>query len=362
MSKVFGFLPTTCSRLRIFLCYAREDRDLAVDIAHALTNDGHDVFIDANSLRVATDFNEEIRRAIGRADRFVFLASRHSLRPGVYPLTELGFAEKRWPAGKGNVWPVLVDPSIDPGELPPYLRAVQVHIPKGNVVADLAAEIEASRGVRSSCIATTAAMLLLIGGGAWAIATGGPATYAMNSPDQLVLKPMNRPGPDNGWLASPATVTLIPVSYTNDSTKPVRLQSEAVRLTLAERVVDFTWFNIVDMKENCPDWLCYKALAGPETVPPQGNLQREVMYRPVGDKALSWQTLVEAACEPKADKLEATLTATTRSTTLFGTSEQKRSVVCKIDLKAVRREFDPATCRSPEARPPSRIVQDCAPN
>ncbi len=362
MGAILNVFPASCSRLRIFLCYAREDRELAREIAQTLTNDGHDVFIDANSLRVATNFNEEIRRAIGRADRFVFLASRHSLAPDAYPQTELGFAQKRWPSPKGTVWPVLVDPSLDPAELPLYLRSVQVHTPRGNVVADLAAELEASRTLRASCIATAAAALLFAAGGAWAVTAGGPASYKLNAPDQVVLKPMNRPGPDNGWLASPATLTLIPVSYTNDSNKTVRLQNEAARLTLADRAVDFTWFNVVEMQENCPDWLCYKALAGPETVPPHGNLKREVMYRPAGPGTLSWQTLVKALCKPEAETLEITLAATTRSSALLGASEQTRSVTCRINLAAVRREFDPATCRSPDARLPSRIVQDCARN
>ena len=95
LSFFTGWFPRACSRLKVFICYGRQDRELAKEIGQAFTNAGHDVFIDANSLKVASDFNEAIRKAITRADRFIFLASHHSLSPAAYPQTELGFAEKR---------------------------------------------------------------------------------------------------------------------------------------------------------------------------------------------------------------------------------------------------------------------------
>ena len=230
MSVLTRLFPSACSRLRVFICYAREDKALAVDIAHTLTNAGHDVFIDANSLKVATDFNEEIRNAIRRADRFIFLASRNSLARGAYPLTELGFAEKRWPAAKGAIWPVIVDPSVDAAELPSYLRAVQVHVPKGNVVADLAAEIDGSRTVRSSCLLAALALIALPVIAAGVVSNARYASYALVPPRQVVFLPTKKPGPDESWMTSPVALTVVPVSYNNDGRRDVRIVSETVRL------------------------------------------------------------------------------------------------------------------------------------
>ena len=95
MGLLTRLFPAACSRLKVFICYGRNDRPLAVDIGQALTNAGHDVFVDANSLHASDDFQERIRDYIRDADRFVFLASAHSMSGTAYPQTELGFAEKR---------------------------------------------------------------------------------------------------------------------------------------------------------------------------------------------------------------------------------------------------------------------------
>lgn len=361
MKFLTRLFPAACSRLRIFICYAREDRDLAVDIGHALTNDGHDVFIDANSLRVATDFNEEIRNAIGRADRFVFLVSRHSLDRQAYPQTELGFAEKRWPAPKGAVWPVLVDPTIDPGQLPPYLRSVQVHTPKGNVVADLAAEIEASRTVRASCLAgLAAAVLAAIGAGAllW---SGGPASYALLPPKQVVLMPQKKPGKDDAWMTSPLALTLIPVSYSNDGRRDVRILSETVEVPLGDRTVSLAAFNKVDMRPKCPDWLCYKEGIGVDTLKARDTLRREIMFVPAAGEALDWRSFVTFACTLPDDTLSVTLTSKASSSAALGVATEARQASCKIDLKAVRASLAAFDCKGAGGPLPTKLAYDCLP-
>lgn len=357
------WLPTSCSRLRIFICYAREDRELAREIGQTLTNDGHDVFIDANSLKVATDFNEEIRRAIGRADRFVFLASRHSLAPDAYPQTELGFAQKRWPSPKGTAWPVLVDPSIDPTELPLYLRSVQVHTPKGNIVADLAAELEASRSVRASCIlGAVAALALIIGAGALAATHGfAPSSYVLHVPQQVDFRPAARPGPDDGWKTSPAALTLIPVNYSNDGGRPVRVVAETVQLSVSDRVVTFKWHNEVEMRpRGCEgDWLCTKTSVGASTLEANGTLRRETMFMPEPAARLAWNEFIDSVCRSNGDTLDITLTAETRATGLFGGTSAMRQATCRLDLKAMREDLQKRGCLTDADRPPTRLAWNC---
>jgi hypothetical protein len=103
--------PSSWSSLKIFICYATEDRDAAEEIAHTLRNDGHDVFVDAHSLRVSNDFHQDIRRAIAASDRFIFLVSQASIAQGKYTQTELAFAQQRWPSPQvtcsGNFGPII---------------------------------------------------------------------------------------------------------------------------------------------------------------------------------------------------------------------------------------------------------------
>jgi hypothetical protein len=95
-----------------------------------------DVFFDRDAQPAGDEFDANIRRAILRSDLFLFLASRDSLRPGGYPLTELGIAERKWRRPTGKVLPILVDDT--PIEaLPAYLRAVSMLQPRGNLVAEV---------------------------------------------------------------------------------------------------------------------------------------------------------------------------------------------------------------------------------
>jgi hypothetical protein len=59
-----------------------------------------------------------------------------AVRTGAYTLTELGFAQRRWPHPEGKVLPVVVDDS-PVATWPAYVRAVSVLKPGGDVVAEV---------------------------------------------------------------------------------------------------------------------------------------------------------------------------------------------------------------------------------
>jgi hypothetical protein len=133
--------------MRIFLSYARISEPIAAEIELALRAEGHDVFLDRASLRPAEGFHKQIREHIGGADAFVFLISPASIRRGSYALTELRLAQERWRSPQRRVLPVLIAPTpID--DLPPYLRAVTVLEPVGNVAAEVAAAVATLSGAR----------------------------------------------------------------------------------------------------------------------------------------------------------------------------------------------------------------------
>jgi hypothetical protein len=162
-----SLLPRSCSSLSLFLSYPSEQRVMAMEIAQALTNSGHRVFYDQDSLPAGGDHNERIRKAIEQADRVVFLATKNAFESGRYSLTELEFAKRRFPSPTGRVFPVLVDRSMKAEELPVYLRSVQAVTIHGNVVAETTAVIDETRTARRwclSCVLLSAVLLVTAAG------------------------------------------------------------------------------------------------------------------------------------------------------------------------------------------------------
>ena len=77
-----GILPGLCSRLRVFVNYAHEQRILREEIAQTLKNAGHTVFFDRDILTTSAEYNDCIRNEVVCSDRFVFLASKGIIRSG----------------------------------------------------------------------------------------------------------------------------------------------------------------------------------------------------------------------------------------------------------------------------------------
>lgn len=126
--------------MKIFLSYSSRDRALAEEVHLALLEHGHDVFFDRADLPAGDSFHDRIREEIFERQLFLFLASRNSLRQGSYCLTELKFCRERWPHPRRRVLTVLID-DLAADELPPYLRAVGVLRPEGNLAAETAAAV-----------------------------------------------------------------------------------------------------------------------------------------------------------------------------------------------------------------------------
>ena len=124
----------------VFLSYSSEQSDAATRIELSLKEDGHSVFRDRSSLPAGEGYDARIRAAVDDCEIFVFLVSRESVSPGRYTLTELGFAESRWSNPSGHVLPVVVEP-VPKESIPPFLRAVTLLSPKGNLTAEVAAEV-----------------------------------------------------------------------------------------------------------------------------------------------------------------------------------------------------------------------------
>src|SRR6266852_3112333 len=124
-----------------FISYSSEQGEAATRIELLLKEDGHAVFRDRSSLPPGESFDARIRAAIEESDLFIFLISRESISPGRYTLTELKFAEQKWGHPAGRVLPVFTD-ATPKNAIPAFLRAVTMFRPRGNLVAEVAAEVD----------------------------------------------------------------------------------------------------------------------------------------------------------------------------------------------------------------------------
>jgi len=126
--------------MKLFLSYASEHQLVADEIALALSGAGHEVVFDTSWLKPGDDYNGRLRDAFDRTDGLVFLISPESVRAGRYALSELKFAREKWPHPAGHVLPVMVK-STPLEDIPPYLRAVSILKPEGNVAAEVASAV-----------------------------------------------------------------------------------------------------------------------------------------------------------------------------------------------------------------------------
>src|SRR5215203_2639092 len=112
-------------KLRIFLSYASEQRNVAEEVESALTAAGNTVFFDKKNLPVGEEYNQKIYDEIKTSDLMIFLISPDSVQSGSYARTELKFAEGLWTNPDGRVFPVLIK-NVDFSEIPNYLKSVTV--------------------------------------------------------------------------------------------------------------------------------------------------------------------------------------------------------------------------------------------
>jgi formylglycine-generating enzyme required for sulfatase activity len=123
--------------MRIFLSHASEDRQAAELIALALREQGLQVFFDRTDLPPGESFDARIRQAVQRADLLIFLLSPYAIDAGSYTLNELAIAQSVWPSPDRRVLPVVLgETPLD--RIPPYLRAVTLFQPEGNITAAVA--------------------------------------------------------------------------------------------------------------------------------------------------------------------------------------------------------------------------------
>ena len=158
--------------MNIFLSYPSARRDIAVRLKLALEAEQHEVFFDRDDLGAGEAYQQAIREAVDQADLMLFLVSPESVAPGSYTLAELDMAQAVWPQPSGRVLPVVVAPTPK-ASIPPYLLAVTLLEPQGEVVAQTLAAVArlSGRGLRRGLLDARiwAAVAVVVVVGSWAV-------------------------------------------------------------------------------------------------------------------------------------------------------------------------------------------------
>lgn len=127
---------------KVFICYAKTDEAKADELYGQLKRAGADPWLDKRTLVLGDDWENEIKKAVTKADAFVVC-----LRPG---FDEIGFRQReiRWaidalklrPPGRGFIIPYIIEPC----ELPDWCKPIHAgsDLSKQTTVAQLIAAIE----------------------------------------------------------------------------------------------------------------------------------------------------------------------------------------------------------------------------
>ena len=133
-------------------------------IAFSLRARGHNVFLDRDDLPFGQSYDQQIERAVAKSDAFVFLISPDSIAQGRYTLTELSFARRKWQDPNGHLLPVVVR-EAPIAQVPPYLKAVTILEPLGNITAETSAAVDGlDRSSHARAVALKFAILGVLSG------------------------------------------------------------------------------------------------------------------------------------------------------------------------------------------------------
>jgi hypothetical protein len=363
-------MPTACSRLGIFICYATPQRVRAEEIAQVLSNAGHTVFFDQQSLVASADYNDRIRRAIESADRFIFLASREALTPGRFTLTELAFAKERWPSADGHVFPVLIDPGLKIEDFPTYLRSVHAITVQGNVAAEVAAAIHKTRKIGVFCRTITALAATAVIAAGIGISLWQPPTDIAVLPIQKVqfrstLEPPRRDATVNtpAWIDSKVTVTAMPLAYQHrtDPGRRARILNETLSLDFGGTLAPYRAYYVVEITDAaCGErWYCIKGNAGPETLEPGKTISREVMFVSQADFAPNWKDFVNSILGHDGFKIKVEFVSAIEVQETTGATQKNVVRQCTIDVQALRAGLQRAGYTMENPNKPDYLQADC---
>ena len=153
--------------MRIFICYSGEHENFAERLGQALRNAGHEPFVAGKALRTSDEYNTRIRQEIRKSDRFIFLITLESIKSDSYTLTELHFAEEKWPRPEGRVLPINIG-NVPYERLPAYPGTTAPR-PVGDPIAFIVGEVSKQHRTHSRIVPAALALALALGVALWSV-------------------------------------------------------------------------------------------------------------------------------------------------------------------------------------------------
>jgi hypothetical protein len=111
-------------KLRVFLLYARSDKEIVRRLYERLVRDGANAWLDEESITPGQDWESEIRKAIYRSDIVIVCLSRNFTKQGGYRHQELKIAlEKANSLPEGQIF--IIPARLEKCDTPEALRRLQ---------------------------------------------------------------------------------------------------------------------------------------------------------------------------------------------------------------------------------------------
>lgn len=232
--------------MHIFLSYSSNDRTLADRIHLSLIAQHHDVFFDREDLAPGLEYDNRIAQDIQRTNLFIFLISPESVSNGRYTLNELSMAQRRWPHPSQHVLPVMVRPTpMD--QIPPYLKAVTIMQPTGDIPAEIADHVRRMKPPRPQWLVWAIGGMAGIGLGAVLWGTSGMSTQVREASELLQHAQSLR---EAGEYASAFDKILAARAHITGSSFSTLFQPQLVHDISAQQLtIATTWLDDMHVKE-----------------------------------------------------------------------------------------------------------------
>jgi len=122
--------------MNIFISFAKEQKEIADKLATTLNSQGHKVLYVIKNFPNASSDLDRVRKAIEKAQLFIFLVSPESIKKGSSTLSELSIARHRWRTPKDKVMAIMAS-SVELSTLPQFLQTLDVIKPAGELVSEV---------------------------------------------------------------------------------------------------------------------------------------------------------------------------------------------------------------------------------
>jgi hypothetical protein len=125
--------PGPSTRLSVFLCHASEDKAAARELARLVESFGHEPWLDDERLLPGQDWDQEIRRALKRADVVLICLSERAAKRGYVQKEIRGALEiaEEFPPGTLFLIPIRLTECTVPDALG-HLHRVDLFLPGGS--------------------------------------------------------------------------------------------------------------------------------------------------------------------------------------------------------------------------------------